>query len=731
MNKKRRIRREHVITYLFIFILLSISIFGLYFINNQFTGFAVYEQSGQPDFDEGTYDNTYWNGSSVIFQLEELSLDDNTIALWHFNEDSGTNLVDSSVNSLNGTTQNEHWVSGKINNAYDFDGVDNYIVVGDDSIFDMTGPITIEFWIYPNDIITDQRLLHRRDMLEVKIKDGGISEFKWKGSSSGTDLKPTASLPGTGVWTHVASVLLGTTATLYINGEEVDSASNAGFVLKQSDNNLYFGVDHNLNKDYSGLIDEVRISNISRADEIENMFEGTYTSQIFDAGNEAVWNNVSWEGSNLNLSVRSCDDDACSGESWINVSDTSPQILSLDNLSYFQYKFLFETDDFSYSPELSSVTIDYAVLNTAPTITLVAPQDGANYDYNESLSLDFIAYDSDGNLDSCWYNVNDGNNIILTDCANTSFDVSGEGNYALNIYANDTQGEEAGDSASFNVDTLSIPSPPSNGGESSGGGGGSSSGAPRTPIIVGNISNIISNPGETKELSLSVKNGRFTFLQDCQVIGDGEHSDWFGSSETKGLAAGESYEFSFDLKIPEVSEPNTYNLSVKVVCGDLSKGVDFNLEIIEQKLSFDLIKVERITEEEIKIIYLLEELSGLEQSINNLQFLLFNSDNEKISEVSETRIVSADSKQEFEILIPIEPLLEGELSLLINMDSESYSTFTQEDIILGAPVSGFFIFGEKIRSSGNIISLILIVLFFVFTFFIVRKILKHRKKSKK
>ncbi len=108
-----------------------------------------------------------------------------------------------------------------------------------------------------------------------------------------------------------------------------------------------------------------------------------------------------------------------------------------------------EADNSGLRPYLN---ITYSTANVAPSITIVSPQNGASYGYNEGLDLDFIASDSDGNLDSCWYNVDNGGNVSLANCANTTFDVSGDGSYDLNIYANDSEGEEVSDSTNFNVE---------------------------------------------------------------------------------------------------------------------------------------------------------------------------------------------------------------------------------------------------------------------------------------
>jgi PGF-CTERM protein len=76
----------------------------------------------------------------------------------------------------------------------------------------------------------------------------------------------------------------------------------------------------------------------------------------------------------LNLTVRSCDDASCDGESFIDINDISPQNLTVTDNQYFQYKVEFETDDSSYSPELYNVTINYTDI-TAPIINIEFPME--------------------------------------------------------------------------------------------------------------------------------------------------------------------------------------------------------------------------------------------------------------------------------------------------------------------------------------------------------------------
>ncbi len=163
-------------------------------------------------------------------------------------------------------------------------------------------------------------------------------------------------------------------------------------------------------------------------------------------------------GGNLSFQIRNCSQSDCSDGTW--------QSANLNNLNlqsrYFQYRAVFTSPDSSITPSLNSVNIDYTVLNTPPSISTTSPQNGNTYGYNQSINLNFTTSDSEDNIDACWYNLNNQNNITITNCQNTTFNVS-EGAHTLTIFINDTLGEEASDSTTFNVQvgaptiTLSFP----------------------------------------------------------------------------------------------------------------------------------------------------------------------------------------------------------------------------------------------------------------------------------
>src|SRR3989344_4560214 len=96
---------------------------------------------------------------------------------------------------------------------------------------------------------------------------------------------------------------------------------------------------------------------------------GTFTSQVFNAGQSARWVNVlraSDESSAVNITfkVRSCDYITCNGESWSSEL-AYPVILNTtltpDN-QYFQYQAVLRTNDTSLTPVLEWTNISYSLL---------------------------------------------------------------------------------------------------------------------------------------------------------------------------------------------------------------------------------------------------------------------------------------------------------------------------------------------------------------------------------
>ncbi len=388
-----------------------------------FVSGATFEDLIQGDFNNGTYFQTEWNSSDSFVWLAPANtsgnftsqifnaggsttwnniswftevpynqeLPDNqavetgdflrganmtgNVLLLHFNNDSAygendTHVYDFSGNGNNGTvlSGNATWTSsGKLGEgAFEFDGTNDVIktsnTVGNMGI-DGSNNQTISFWAYPKPTSgKDNKMAVIFIPEPFAAPDTSQSFFIALYESSTIRIGQWGDDTDTGIsyndneWIQIAVTYNGTSYELYKNGIFVYS------FVKAKNLNIsyvpYFGTSlvwggH----DYNGTIDEVAIWNRSLS-----------SQEVLDIYKRGALR--------LNLSVQSCNDASCDGESWTNLGNnlTSPQELSVDNNTYFQYKYDFETDNASYSPELYNVSLDYALTaNPVVNISLVYP----------------------------------------------------------------------------------------------------------------------------------------------------------------------------------------------------------------------------------------------------------------------------------------------------------------------------------------------------------------------
>lgn len=980
----KRFRHENFVTYSFIFLLLGGGIALLYFFGSHLTGFAVFSQTGQGDFDLGTYVNTSWNGSSVVLYGNNLTgsytspvFDAGADSIWNnlsyesgspdveflFGVDVQADLWSSGDGGVTWNLVKDDYNEGDGNGATDLEKNSTHLILLYNQDLWISSNLGVS-WTKINDDYNGGEG-QNGDVLGIDLNnyiyiiegdqdvwrsvDGGISFSKMIANFNGGNgvvlglvVNNTGAIFSVDVHADVwVSLDQGVTWVLVkddFNGAignnvddlTIDSNDNLYIVDRQdfwksTDNGVTWTlVDDDINDagdSNDGLVAYVDQNNniyiIDGSEDILKSTDGgtTFTkvnSTDFNGGNGNVFGLNSFSNStNISFLVMNCSLSNCGDGVW---QSADPSNINLQG-QYFQYNVNLVTPYSGRTPFLSSVSIDYSLINQPPVISLALPQEGDSYGNNESISLNFSVNDSDGNLQSCWYNIDGGTNISISGCANTSFDVSGSGSFTFNIYANDTLGEIATDSASFSVqlgapsisitypfdvflssgsniqfsytpsdidlescqlwgnftgvwtanqtdsspisgsqnifslylsddlykwniwcnDSLgnsafngnktfvvdstkpnialtepsgtktsrnSLPlvfsvvdaniascwyniyrgeaievsntsincssgsgnfnvtvdadfvlnfyandssgnlnfsstnfvvdtstSPVVGGGGSSGGSGGGGVFISRPDMEVGSISDIVLSQGGTKKVaSWRVKNNGTVFLNECLFSSRGEYSSWIPKTETKGLASGEEHVFVFDVNVPENLSEGGYILEMMADCNELNRTESFIVDITGRQIGFELINVERIDEKSVGVSYIISELVGRNQSVE-MQFLIFDLENKKEAEVNEIKFISASSQNEFETIVPIREGLEGELSLLVNLNSESYSAFVQENIVLGSRATGFSVFGEE-GTKDSFVSVLIVVLFVVFAFFIVRRIRRHKHTIK-
>lgn len=324
------------------------------------------------------------------------------VGLWHMNESSwadvAAEVTDDSGQANHGRAKNGAAISayGKFGKGGSLDGADDYIDCGTNASLNIPGNLSISAWINNFDISQSFR------MIVTKSNDTPNINYEFRMGFAGT-LSLLANFGAgavyTGVnsstviqnntWYHVAATYDGATAKIYLNGV-LDGQNALTGALATTAQACNIGARQNGAYTFPGQIDEVAIWNRAlHANEIK---------QLYQRG-----------ASRLKYQVRTCNDNACAGESWQGPDGTSATYFSeLNNNTaalamtgdvkttlpsmlfsaftsppganqYFQYRTIFETDSTSIAdgPELKSVTVDpihypaYLSTDTTPGTTII------------------------------------------------------------------------------------------------------------------------------------------------------------------------------------------------------------------------------------------------------------------------------------------------------------------------------------------------------------------------
>ncbi len=187
--------------------------------------------------------------------------------IYYFKFDNADNLVaiDSSGNNLNGTIDGISVVSGKVDNAFNFN---NGNVVIPSYNFGLANKISIKVWFKLYNLTntssfvgTSQsyRLMYSRysDTIEFDLDNSTVIELN---TSITIDQ-----------WYHIAVTYSGSEAKIYINGT-LDNTNNISLAI----GNSYFGTDIGGSHGFDGALDELRVYNTVRtAQEIADYYAQT------------------------------------------------------------------------------------------------------------------------------------------------------------------------------------------------------------------------------------------------------------------------------------------------------------------------------------------------------------------------------------------------------------------------------------------------------------------------
>lgn len=198
------------------------------------------------------------------------------VGYWRFDESSGTTAADSSGKGHSGTVNGATWTSGKIGNALNFDGTNDYVNVAHSSDFAYiaTGSFSIAAWVYiPS-------LPGKWSGIVTKGRDTDVGYGMWIdpsnkwvfGSKQGANYYNLIGSTVTTGWHHAVVVQNGPSnqRLIYVDGSQ--NASGTAY-NSSSVSELWIGAAKSVSEYFPGKIDEVRFYNYAlSATEVQNLY---------------------------------------------------------------------------------------------------------------------------------------------------------------------------------------------------------------------------------------------------------------------------------------------------------------------------------------------------------------------------------------------------------------------------------------------------------------------------
>lgn len=209
------------------------------------------------------------------------------LSYWDLDQITDNQAIDQS-GGYNGSVINATLAPGMVGNCYEFNGTDASVIIPHNSIMNLSPALSLMAWV------------KTRENKTVKIAqkgdwDGyGLYQDKWSGWKAGVRLEDNTNLTvgwGNGVpqlneWYHVAMTFNGTSLSLYVNGQLVNTITT-NVAIHPNTRTFSIGSDNGAQKFFNGYIDEVKLY-ASALSQIEVQTVMEQTAQLTDQDGDGI-----------------------------------------------------------------------------------------------------------------------------------------------------------------------------------------------------------------------------------------------------------------------------------------------------------------------------------------------------------------------------------------------------------------------------------------------------------
>ena len=238
-----------------------------------------------------TFNNPLKVSDSIVLNNANSGNDSNTklLIIGDGTQNSTTfNDISASNHTVTAAGDTKHIRTTRLSNDSSilFDEVDDYLTVTHSSAFDMsTGDFTLEAWVYFDDKPDADEIYRIMSQGRVDTNNGDwVFGFGSTAAWDGAGLKMNMAIRSGGsvtninsdaidpinwapyTWHHFAVSRSGTDMRFFVNGAEIYSETNSLSLTSAASSDVYVGVHRSTSfiEEFSGVMDEIRISNVAR-----------------------------------------------------------------------------------------------------------------------------------------------------------------------------------------------------------------------------------------------------------------------------------------------------------------------------------------------------------------------------------------------------------------------------------------------------------------------------------